>query len=262
MERLKHFVFLILLFAASAGAVAQSGRGRATPMHTVPKGVYEPFFRTAATRPVPVAAFRLDEYAVTNAEFIAFVKQNPAWRRSRVNRLFADKNYLHHWATDTTLAPADAKLLQAPVVSVSWFAAQAYAKWQGKRLPTVAEWELAGNGKPRNIRFDSLTDYILDWYKRPNPKVLPPVKSTYVNQYGLYDMHGLIWEWTFNFNSFVGSTDSRGNTTDEVQAFCAAGAVNVKDKTDYAGFMRYGYRGSLKGNFCIQNLGFRCAKSI
>jgi formylglycine-generating enzyme required for sulfatase activity len=75
-------------------------------------------------------------------------------------------------------------------------------------------------------------------------------------------MHGLIWEWTFNFNSFIGSTDTRGNNQVDLKNFCAAGAVNVSNKSDYAGFLRFSYRGSLKGNYCIANLGFRCAKDL
>jgi formylglycine-generating enzyme required for sulfatase activity len=117
-------------------------------------------------------------------------------------------------------------------------------------------------GAPKNIKYSSLTDYILNWYKRPNLPVLPNVKSTYQNIYGLYDMHGLIWEWTSNFNSYITSMDSRGNNSDDQKLFCAAGSLNVVDKTDYAGYLRFSYRGSLKGNYCIANLGFRCAKNI
>ena len=100
------------------------------------------------------------------------------------------------------------------------------------------------------------------WYSKPSPKILPNIKSTFQNTYGLYDMHGLVWEWTFNFNSFISTGDSRGNTEDEIKAFCAGGTINVKDKSDYAGYLRFSYRGSLKGNFCIANLGFRCAKDM
>jgi formylglycine-generating enzyme required for sulfatase activity len=75
-------------------------------------------------------------------------------------------------------------------------------------------------------------------------------------------MNGLIWEWTFNFNSFIASNDSRGSDEDELKNFCAGGALNVADKSDYATFLRFSYRGSLKGNYCIANLGFRCAQNL
>ena len=231
-------------------------------MMTVPGGNYKPFFVTKSNKPMKVAAFKMDESAVTNLDFLDFVEANPQWRKSKVNRLFADSNYLRNWESDLVIGIKNKNIYNSPVVHVSWFAAQAYCKWKNKRLPTVSEWELAGNAAPRNIKYSSLTAYILEWYKKPNLPVLPNIKSTYQNVYGLYDMHGLIWEWTFNFNSFISSGDSRGNTEDELKAFCAAGSINVVDKTDYAGFLRFSYRGSLKGNYCIANLGFRCAKSI
>lgn len=232
-------------------------------MVVVPGGNYYSFLVTNSNKPIPVAAFMMDETAVTNAEFLEFVKANPSWQRSKVNRLFADANYLKQWAGDLDLGKDRQKLGNTPVVNVSWFAAEAYAKWKGKRLPTVAEWELAGAGKPDKLKQGmSLTDFILDWYNRPNAHQLPPIKSTYRNEYGLYDMHGLIWEWTFNFNSFISKGDSRATTEDEKKLFCAAGAMSVKDRKNYAAFLRFSYRGSLKGSYCIANLGFRCAKSI
>lgn len=231
-------------------------------MVVVAKGKYFPFIVTKSDKPIIVDAFLMDETAVTNAEYLEFVKANPSWRKSKVSRLFADTNYLKQWEGDYSLGKHEREMLNAPVVDVSWFAATAYAKWKGKRLPTVAEWELAGNGKPKNIKDTSLTEYILAWYNKPNTKALPQVKSTYCNEYGLYDMHGLIWEWTFNFNSFISSGDSRVTADDEKKLFCAAGAINVTDRKNYAAFLRFSYRGSLKGNYCIANLGFRCVKNL
>lgn len=231
-------------------------------MLTIPGGYYKPFFATKSTTPIKVLPFKLSESAVTNIEFLQFVTANPEWRKSRVNRLFADSNYLRNWDGDLLIGKKNKNIYNSPVVYVSWFAARAYSKWKNNRLPTVAEWELAANAAPRNIKYSSLTEYILGWYEKPNLPVLPNIKTTYRNMYGLYDMHGLIWEWTLDFNSFISNGDSRGNTEDELKAFCGAGSINVADKTDYAAFLRFSYRGSLKGNYCIANLGFRCAKNI
>jgi len=231
-------------------------------MVLVPAGPYQPFLKREINKPIQVKAFRMDQTAVTNAEYLEFVKANPEWRKSNVNPLFADKNYLAHWKGDLEIGTGRYNHPNAPVVNVSWFAARAYAKWAGKRLPTVPEWERAGNGRPENLGNKTLIAYILEWYSKPNPARLPTVKSTYLNQYGLWDMHGLVWEWTFDFNSYLNSSDSRGGTQDENQLFCAAGSLGVQNKEDYAGYLRFSYRGSLKGKYCIPNLGFRCVKDL
>lgn len=261
---LRNSAILIILFSFtfSTGFVGGERNYAEKKMVRIPGGNFTPFFRLPNSQPIHLKPFLMDETAVTNQEFLEFVKANPQWRRSRVNRLFADSNYLKYWESDLSVGEKNKVLYNSPVVYVSWFAARAYAKWRGKRLPSVAEWEMAGEARPLNTKYKKLTDLILAWYQKPNPKVLPPVKSTYKNAYGLYDMHGLVWEWTFDFNSFIKSGDSRANTQDELQLFCASSSLYVKDKDDYASFLRYSYRGSLKGNFCIGNLGFRCAKDL
>src|SRR5665647_820093 len=91
-------------------------------------------------------------------------------------------------------------IYNSPVVNVSWFADQAYCNWKQKRLPTLAQWELAGSAAPKNVKYTSVASYILHWYEKPALPVLPNIKTTYINSYGLFDMHGLIWEWAFDFN--------------------------------------------------------------
>lgn len=259
---MKYFLSLFMTITFFSAIHAQKKVVSEGKMVTVPAGSYEPFFKTPNNKPVNVPSFKMDETAVTNEEFLEFVKANPQWRRSKVNRLFADTNYLKYWESDLSIGEKNKKIFKSPVVYVSWFAAEAYCKWKNKSLPSIAQWELAAKGAPKNIQYNSLSDYILEWYTKPNPPVLPNVKSTYQNVYGLYDMNGLIWEWTFNFNSFIGSRDSRGNDEDELKNFCAGGAINVSDKSDYAAYLRFSYRGSLKGNYCIANLGFRCVKNL
>ncbi len=252
-------LFLILFaFCCSTISAQKTDAG----MVKIRGGNYVPFFRLPNTAPIHLVAFLMDQTPVTNAEFLEFVKANPNWRKSKVNRLFADSNYLKNWEGDLNIGIKNKAIYNSPVVYVSWFAAKAYAQWKGKRLPTVAEWEHAGEAPLVGSKFKSLTEYILYWYTKPNPKVLPNVKTVCKNTYGLYDMHGLVWEWTFDFNSFIKSGDSRANTEDELKLFCASSSLYVKDKDDYASFLRYSYRGSLKGNFCIAGLGFRCVKDL
>lgn len=226
-------------------------------MVSIPGGSYRPFLhRKDQPAIVSIHPFSLDVNAVTNEEFLAFVKANPGWARSKVSRLFADAGYLKQWASDFEIG--DEKIRNSPVTNVSWFAADAYARWKGKRLPTQAEWEYAAAAVPVGMKKgERLTRIILAWYDHPNPVILPKVQSTYKNTYGLYDMHGLIWEWVEDFNSVIiqGNSGTNGNSFS-----CAAGSLGSVNKKDYAAFMRFAFREGLQARYTINGLGFRCAK--
>lgn len=232
-------------------------------MVCVSNGVFAPLFRSQ-TDPtnVPVKSFLLDIEPVTNEQFLEFVRANPRWQRSQVKRLFADENYLRHWAGDLELG-TNARPNQ-PVTFVSWFAAKAYAQWQGKRLPTLAEWELAAAASPTQANGAKDTAFqrdIFRWYSSTAPEVLPDVGGP-ANFWGARDLHGLVWEWVSDFNTATVTGDARGDTGLDRQLFCGAGAVGARDVTDFPAFMRYGFRSSLKAAYTVHNLGFRCAKDL
>lgn len=257
-------IFAILFLISYLPCSSQGKAGVATKkkMVKIDGGKFKTFYVSKTDKPIIVNPFLMDECAVTNAEFLEFVKANPAWSKSKVKRLFADSNYLKQWDSDFEIGKSNRNIYNSPVVNVSWFAANAYCAWKNKRLPTLAEWEISGNAPPKNTAYTSVTDYIMHWYEKPSLPVLPNVKTTYCNTYGLYDMHGLIWEWTFDFNSFINTGDSRNTTNDDGNLFCAGASINVTNREDYAAFLRYGFRGSLRGNYCVPSLGFRCAKNV
>ncbi len=244
------------------------------PMIAIPGGRYQPLFRTLEQRTeakkkvrgsrattIAVAPFLIDAYPVTQQEFQRFVTANPRWRRSAQKPIFADRGYLRSWKDDLT--PADR--MRAPVTEVSWFAAKAYCGWRGTRLPRAAEWEYVALASERAA--DARTDArhiarILDWYATPTPADGLPEVGRWRNWWGVYDLHGLIWEWVADFNSELTTGESRGDSDIEKDLFCGAGALQASEKAraDYAAFMRYAFRGSLQGTYAVKNLGFRCAK--
>ena len=144
------------------------------------------------------------------------------------------------------------------MVNVSWFAANAYCTSVGKRLPTIDEWEYAGlasETKANGTDEESYNRRILDWYASGGRRGLRNVGQGKPNFWGVYDMHGMIWEWTEDFNS---SQLTSSNV--DPGSFCGGGASNSTDPSNYAAFMRYGIRTSLQAPFVLNNLGFRCAK--
>jgi formylglycine-generating enzyme required for sulfatase activity len=232
-------------------------------MVRVPAGAVVPFLKDAAPAgggagPTPaavaVAAFALAATPVTNADFAAFVAAHPAWRRSRVPRLFADASYLATWASD--LDPGPQNPPAAPVTRVSWFAAKAYCAARGARLPTTLEWERAAADGDAAAR-RATAERILAWYSTPSPAVLRDVGGTPANALGIFDLHGLIWEWTLDFNSAMAPADARGGDS---QLFCGSGGVGAADPSDAATFLRWAFRSSLRASFTVSTLGFRCAR--
>ncbi|MEO5961185.1 MAG: formylglycine-generating enzyme family protein [Opitutaceae bacterium] len=260
-----HSLFLALIAAPLALAANPSGEFNAPPgMVSIPAGSYAPLLRSKdEPERIPVAAFLLDVRPVTNAEFLAFVREHPAWRRSTVSPLFADTGYLADWAGDLELGPRAPR--DAPVVRVSWFAARAFARTQGKRLPTTAEWEraaAAGFATADSANEPGFSNLIFAWFARPTPSPLPASGSGRANFFGARDLHGLVWEWVDDFNIAMTTGESRADTGLERNLFCGAGAVGARDMTDYPAFMRAGLRSSLRANYAVPNLGFRCAQSL
>jgi len=208
---------------------------------------------------VVIEDFYMDVNPVTHKEYLAFVKRNPQWQKSKVLKLLADGSYLVLWRGDEILSSDIPD--NSPVNSVSWFAAMEYCKEQGKRLPTVDEWEYAAMASEhvRDARRDSIYNQrILEGYELPKT-YMKKIGSTVKNYWGLQDLHGIVWEWTLDFNSVLISGESRGDNDTDRNLFCASGAVGANDLMNYAAFMRYALRGSLKANYTVKSLGFRCA---
>jgi len=219
-------------------------------------GTYRPLFPPSPKETqIAVAAFSMDKTPATNAEYLAFTRAHPEWRRDHVAAVFAEATYLSQWASPDALGEAKP---DQPVVNVSWYAARAYCSSRGMRLPTEAEWEHAAAAS--NTSADGSTDAawradILSVYSRPNPQVLPNVGGK-ANFWGVSDLHGLVWEWVVDFGN---ATSAFSSGADRMR-FCGATAAGASDATDFAAFERVAFRTSLHASYALRNLGFRCAR--
>jgi iron(II)-dependent oxidoreductase len=160
---------------------------------------------------VEVAAFRLDRRPVTNARFAGFVDSggyatpefwtDDGWAWVESNGIEGP----HSWIKDGRSWRARGLFEhgeldpEEPVWGVSWYEADAYARWAGRRLPTEAEWEYAARGpEPRRFpwgdaeatpergNFDNL-------FGGPSRSGAYPQGAS---PFGALDMAGNVWEWT------------------------------------------------------------------
>ncbi len=129
---------------------------------------------------VKVQEFYLGRFPVTNQEYGLFLKANP---KVKEPEYWADRQYNQP---------------RQPVVGVSWKDAIRYAKWVGTRLPSEAEWEYACRAGSQTRYYNGETENDLGrvgWYVGNSEDKLHPVGEKEPNAFGLYDMHGNVFEW-------------------------------------------------------------------
>ncbi len=256
MIRTKSLIVVILMITVYATSFGQS-KG----MVRIIGDRYLPLYGRDSTV-VVVKDFELDVYPVSNADYAIFVQKQSQWQKSKVKKLFADASYLRNWKNDFEFN--DSENPNSPVTYISWFAAKSYCECQGKRLPTMDEWEYAAmaDATTKDARIKkSYNQQILAWYEAPRSNE-NEIGQNPKNYWGVHDLHGLVWEWTLDFNSVFLSGESRKDKDNDNNLFCGSATIGASDLMNYAAFMRYAFRGSIKANYSIKNLGFRCAKDI
>jgi gamma-glutamyl hercynylcysteine S-oxide synthase len=200
------------------------GRAAEKEMVPVPGGEFvmgtdnhaQPLDNERNAHVVDLPDFLLDATPVTNEAYARFVEDggyerpelwnDRGWEYIKQEGITTPKHWYqpepHSWWTerfgfDEPLKPA------APVVHVSWYEADAYARWIGKRLPTEAEWEKSASWDPRTG-----TKRLYPWGNdEPTPAhanldqlafraAEVGAYSEGASAYGVLGMIGDVWEWT------------------------------------------------------------------
>jgi iron(II)-dependent oxidoreductase len=224
-------------------------------------------------------SFKIDKLLTTNAEYASFIKEGGYNRRE----LWSDEGWAwreredwqaplywqqedetwraRNFFDDCSVEP------QHPVTGISWYEAEAYARFRGKRLPTEAEWEKAAswdaaNEKSRRYAWgdEEATPALCNFNNHYWGTTAVGSFPNGASPYGCLDMTGNVWEWTSD--AFAGYPGFKAFPYTEYSEVWFDGDHRVLKGGSWATrapILRNSFRNFFRRHFRIGFAGFRCA---
>ena len=191
--------------------------------------------------------FYIDRHEVTNAQYKAFIDAT----RAKPPVYFFGRS----------IPPGRQN---HPVTDVSWYEADHFCRWSGKRLPTEAEWEKAARGTDgREFPWGETYDKTkLNAGDSGRGDILPvgSLKEG-AGPYGVMDLSGNVWEWVEDWYQPYPNSTYQSNLFGEKQKVFRGGGWGGIGHYSLPLFYRAAYRSSIPPEEAYADLGFRCAKS-
>ncbi len=250
-------------------------------------GTLQRVLQDGTLQKIKISTFLLDQTLVTNEAFAYFSKE--AVYRSAAERAgFAmsfkmgqkkfrwielrGANWRQPFAKEMnhTIRP------DHPVVSVTWYDADAFCSYYGKRLPTEAEWEYAaragslkrfpwGDGPIKDGRYG--LNY---WQGRPYHvnlqkdgfKFTSPVKAFNPNKFRIYDAVGNVWQYTADWYGKLKAGNHTNYKGPEEGSEKVARGGSWWCSTELCNSFGLDVRSPINPRHAYPHYGFRCAKDV
>jgi formylglycine-generating enzyme required for sulfatase activity len=224
---------------------------------------------------VTLSAYRMSIYETSNAHFAAFLNAKSIGSDGLYALgafpsqplIYANSPWGLTW-TGMQWQPI-AGYENFPAVNATWFGATEFATYVGGRLPTEAEWEYAcraGTTTPfntGNCLYEQANYFWLVLYtgcsnsSTTYPNQTQVINSYYPNAFGLYNMHGNVWEWCadwYDSYSPTAQTNPTGATTGTGRVI-RGGDWSLRASSNRSA-VRF-YNGP--GDYVYNDIGFRVA---
>jgi ergothioneine biosynthesis protein EgtB len=260
-------------------------------MVDIPGGIFEVGYKGNAfcydnelpEHKVYLQPFKIDVAPITNGEYMKFIEDGgyedyrywlaDGWELVKEQQWNAPLYWVQEEGDDVWKKKDFRGLRRIdpdePVVNVSYYEADAYSRWAGKRLPTEAEWEKAsswneelqrktlypwGDQKPTTKHANLLDSYL---WSPSKVGAYPTGKS----HYGCHQMIGDVWEWTSSeYVLYAGFRSKFSEYTDKwtINQKVLRGGCFATPMAQ----IRNTYRNYFKPHERILFAGFRCARDV
>jgi formylglycine-generating enzyme required for sulfatase activity len=202
---------------------------------------------------VTLSSFYMGKHEITQKEWVEVMGSNPS--RFKGDNLpveqvswFVAVNYCNKRSIKEGLPPA----YTVSGTNVTWNQSA-----NGYRLPTEAEWEYACRAGTTTSYSSGESVDSVGWYDSNSGGRTHPVGMKQANGWGLYDMHGNVWEWCWDWYGSYAS----GNQTDPMGSSSGSSRVTRGESWGGSGqTMRSALRGSYAPLGRPDNLGFRLVR--
>lgn len=197
---------------------------------------------------VNLNAFWIDQTEVSNHQYRLCVQEEACEQPGSPDSFTRDRYY------------EDDAFASHPVINVSWYDAQTYCEWAGRRLPTEAEWEKAARGVDGNLYpwGDNISCEYANYIGCVGDTASTGSYPQGASPYGALDMAGNVWEWVSDWY-YIGYYKESPLDYPQGPESGAYRVVRGGSWNDYEWYLRTTTRYSYFPDNQRVSIGFRCA---